>query len=196
MSAAATVEPHAFAPLPAGPFGVILADPPWRFMSYSGPTIPSRRPDRLYESVSLADLKRLDVASVAARDCALYVWTFGPHLAQTLELGAAWGFKFKTDVHWWVKTRKGGWPVPGLGHWSRKQGEQVWLFTRGHPKRLSGGVEQIIYAMRGGHSEKPPELYDRIEAMVGGPRLELFARQRRAGWESWGDQIEEGGLSL
>lgn len=184
-----------FEPLPSGPYPCILVDPPWRFMAYSGATVPSRR-GQLYATLSLAELAQLPIADVAAKDCALFVWTFGPHLAQTLALGEAWGFTFKTDVHWWVKTRKGGWPVPGLGHWSRKQGEQVWLFTRGRPKRLSGGVEQIIYAERGDHSAKPPELYDRIEALVGGPRLELFARQRRAGWDAWGNQIEAGGLNL
>jgi N6-adenosine-specific RNA methylase IME4 len=76
-----------------------------------------------------------------------------------------------------------------MGYWTRKQTEQCWLFTRGAPKRLSKGVEQIIHCPRGAHSAKPEQQYGLIEALVGGPYLEMFARTTRPGWTAWGDQV-------
>lgn len=82
-------------------------------------------------------------------------------------------------------------PRMSMGYWTRKQTEQCWLFTRGKPKRLSKGVRQVIRDPRREHSRKPDEQYARIEALVGGPYLELFARQQRPGWTSWGNQVEK-----
>jgi N6-adenosine-specific RNA methylase IME4 len=64
------------------------------------------------------------------------------------------------------------------------------LFTRGKPKRQSKGVRQLIVAGRREHSRKPEEARERIEALVPGPRLEMFARDPREGWDAWGDQTD------
>lgn len=83
----------------------------------------------------------------------------------------------------------------GFGYWTRKQVEPCWLFTRGSPKRVSKGVRQLIVEPRREHSRKPEAQYARIEALVDGPRLELFARSQRAGWDSWGNEIEKFGAA-
>ena len=176
--------------LPAGPFACILADPPWAFKTFSGRHgTPHRGEHDHYVTTATSDLCEIPVASVAAKDAALFMWVVDSHLPDALALGRAWGFEFKTCAFVWVKSRRGGWAVPGMGYWTRKQTEQCWLFTRGSPKRLSKGVEQIIHCPRGAHSAKPDAQYDAIEALVGGPRLELFARSRRPGWEAWGNEI-------
>lgn len=177
-------------PLPAGPFGCILADPPWAFRTFGGETMtPHRSAADHYQTVTTADLGLLPVAASAAKDCALFMWVVDSHLAEALTLASAWGFEFKTCAFVWVKSKRGGWAVPGFGYWTRKQTEQCWLFTRGSPKRLGKGVEQIIHCPRGAHSAKPDLQYERIEALVGGPRLELFARSERPGWTAWGDEV-------
>lgn len=176
--------------LPSGPFGCILADPPWAFRTFSGKNMtPHRCAEDHYSTSSTADLAKLPVGDVAAKDCALFMWVVDSHLQEALGLGRAWGFEFKTCAFVWVKSRAGGWPVPGFGYWTRKQTEQCWLFTRGKPKRLNKGVEQIIHCPRGAHSAKPDLQYDAIERLVGGPRLEMFARSARPGWEAWGDEV-------
>jgi N6-adenosine-specific RNA methylase IME4 len=129
------------------------------------------------------------VGSLAAKDCALFMWVVDSHLPDAIELARAWGFAFKTAAFVWVKSREGGYAKIGMGYWTRKQTEQCWLFTKGSPKRLGKGVRQIIHCPRGAHSAKPDEQYDRIEALVGGPYLELFARSQRPGWTAWGDQV-------
>lgn len=184
--------------LPPGPFGCILADPPWAFQTFNNKTgtTPHRGAEDHYGVMSADDLLALDVASIVDRDAALFMWVVDSHFDEAFALGKAWGFEFKTCAFVWVKSKAGGWAVPGMGYWSRKQTEQCWLFTRGKPKRLSKGVEQIIHCPRGAHSAKPDITYERIEALVGGPYLELFARSARPGWSAFGNEVgkRDGGL--
>lgn len=176
--------------LPAGPFACILADPPWSFKTYSGErTLPCRGAHDHYVTTPTEELCQIPVADVSADDAALFMWVVDSHLEDAFKLGRAWGFEFKTCAFVWVKSRLGGWPKVGMGYWTRKQTEQCWLFTRGKPKRLGKGVEQLIHCPRGAHSAKPDQQYDAIERLVGGPRLELFARSARPGWAAWGNEV-------
>lgn len=95
---------------------------------------------------------------------------------------------YKTIAFNWVKSREGYSPWPSLGYWTRKGAEICLLFTRGSPKRLRKDIEQVVFCPRGAHSAKPEIVYERIEALVGGPRIELFARHTRPGWAGWGSQ--------
>lgn len=190
--------------LPRNHFGCILADPPWAFRTFSGENMtPHRCAEDHYSTMDLAALKALPVGEVAAKDCALFMWVVGSHLAESIELAAAWSFEFKTDAFYWLKQRLNGAdqidlftgdiaePRIGFGYWTRKQVEPCWLFTRGSPKRLAKGVRQAIVEPRREHSRKPDAQYERIEALVAGPRLELFARHQRHGWTAWGNQTDK-----
>lgn len=176
--------------LPKGPFGCILADPPWAFRQWSGKNAtPHRGAHDHYDTTETTDLGKIRYADLTAPDCALFMWVVDSHFAEALDLGREWGFEFKTCAFVWVKSKLGGWPKVGMGYWTRKQVEQCWLFTKGSPKRLGKGVEQIIHCPRGAHSAKPDQQYDAIERLVGGPRLEMFARSRRPGWTAWGNEV-------
>lgn len=183
--------------LPSGPFGCILADPPWGFRTHSGTDVtPHRTEIDHYSTMTHADLLALPVAPVAARDCALFLWVVDSHLEMALELGRTWGFTYKTRAFSWLKM-KADFSAPriGMGYWTRKESEFCLLFTRGRPPRLDKGVREVMFgdtvaAQRREHSRKPDEQYDRIERLVGGPYLELFARQQRIGWQAWGNQTD------
>ena len=179
-------------PIPSGPFGCILADPPWRFVTYNEQSaVPTQASDP-YETMTLAEMVTLPVPEVAAADCALIMWVSGTHMPVALALGSAWGFRFiRSELFVWVKDRPFVQPKQGMGYWTRNGAECAMLFVRGSPKVLSHDVDQVLYCSRGEHSAKPEQLYDRIERLVGGPYLELFARRRRVGWQSWGNQIAE-----
>lgn len=178
-------------------YGAILADPPWAFVTYAGEwKLPTTGGDT-YKTMSLDALAALQADSVAADDCVLFLWTIDSHLDQAMELGQAWGFEYKTIAFIWVKSNEDStfrlFPAKpsfgiGMGYWTRKQAELCLLFTRGKPKRLDRGVRQIIDARRREHSRKPNEQYERIERLVAGPYLEMFARQRRPGWDAWGNE--------
>ena len=73
-----------------------------------------------------------------------------------------------------------------MGYWTRASSEVCLLGTRGKPKRLNADVRQGIIAPVRQHSRKPDGIHERIERLVAGPYLELFARQQREGWTAWG----------
>jgi N6-adenosine-specific RNA methylase IME4 len=141
------------------------------------------------------DLRAMQPA--AAESCALFMWTIDSMLPDALRLINAWDFTFKTVAFTWVKTNgkqsslfyDNPGTSTGMGYWTRKNCEMVLLATRGKPRRISKSVKQTIFAPRREHSRKPIEIYDRIEALVGGPRLEMFARHIRPGWDAFGDQL-------
>jgi N6-adenosine-specific RNA methylase IME4 len=184
---------------PIGQYGVVYADPPWAFRSWSDKG-RNRCPDamvrqkglaeRHYKVMTINDIADLPVESIAADNCALFMWTVDCNLPDALEIGKDWGFKFKTVAFSWVKTTLDGSGFPiGLGYWTRGNPEQCLLFTKGAPKRKSAAVRQLLIAPRKEHSAKPPETYERIEALLDGPYIEIFARNTRPGWSSWGDQL-------
>ena len=77
----------------------------------------------------------------------------------------------------------------GLGYHTRQNVELCLSATKGKPKRVSGGVHQVVMAPRREHSRKPDEVYERIEALYPGPYLELFSRTSRTGWDAIGDEV-------
>jgi N6-adenosine-specific RNA methylase IME4 len=188
----------------------VLADPPWRFATYSakgrgrspdGPALHPRNnhPERHYATMSLEEIKDMRVADAAGEDSVLLLWAVDPLLPQALEVGAAWGFTFKTIGFVWAKERRTTsvrgegfedrdskrFPM-GTGYWTRANPEVCLLFTRGAPRRVSASVRKLLIAPRREHSRKPELQYQRIEALLPGPYLELFSREDRPGWDTWG----------
>jgi N6-adenosine-specific RNA methylase IME4 len=193
-----------FAPLPAieGGAACVHADPPWGFRSNSIAK-PGRNAMRHYSCLRLDEIAALPVRDVVARDAFLWLWVPGPFLVigAHLPIVRAWGFEPTAIGFSWVKLRRSHEPnqlrlLPlaesdlhiGLGHTTRKNAEFCVLGRRGKPKRLSSGVREIILAPVREPSRKPDEAYVRIERFCAGPYLDLFARQRRPGWATWGDE--------
>lgn len=170
------------APLPSGPFGCVLADPPWSFRTYGKKRRRTRTRRAPYGVMSLDDIKALPVEQVCARDCLLFMWTVSHLQSAAIDVAAAWGFKPVSVAFVWDKGRM------GMGYWTRQEVEICHLFKRGNPRRLSKGVRSLIKAPRREHSRKPDEQYGRIQKLVDGPYLELFARQAWPGWSSWGNE--------
>ncbi len=171
-------------------FACILADPAW---SYKDKALAGNRGAGCkYPLLTDNDLYSLPVASLAADDCALFMWATMPKLAEALQCGAAWGFTYKTNAFTWVKRNKTGSPwFFGMGRWTRANAELCLLFTKGKPKRESAGVCSVIDTVRGRHSAKPAETRDRIVSLVGDvPRVELFAREHTPGWVSLGYDLD------
>ena len=124
-------------------------------------------------------------------------------LRAALELGKAWGFEFVTDLFYWLKqklvaadqvdifTGDIAEPKISMGYHTRKQLEPCWLFKRGKGLPVCDhAVRQLIIAPPTAHSRKPAEQYDRLERLYGEPRrIELFARNTRKGWDSWGNEV-------
>lgn len=190
---------------PTGKYGAILADPPWRFEVWSGETAVKARASsngtnvaagHHYQTMDRQNIAALSVEALAADDCALFLWVTWPTLLEAIDLMRGWGFEYKTCAFAWMKAHAGQVEMfrddldtqMGMGYWTRANSEVCLLATRGKPKRLNADVRQGIIAPRREHSRKPDDIHERIERLVAGPYLELFARQQRPGWTTWGNE--------
>lgn len=180
-------------------YGIIMADPPWLFENYSKKG-EGRNATAHYDCMATADIAALPVEYLASRHCALFLWGTSPLLPDVLVVMRAWGFRFAGKAFCWAKaTRKGvetpfkpigdnqNWQI-GLGYSTRANTEDCWLGIMGQPERLDRGVRELIVSPAREHSRKPDEAYERATRLYPGPALELFARERRAGWAAWGNE--------
>lgn len=189
-----------------GYYGAILADPPWRFATWNKATSIKRRSSGTnvcaavhYDTMTSDDIAALPVVDLAAPDCCLFMWISWPMLPDALATIDAWGFRYKTCAFDWMKAHAGQLDMlrddtdvlMGMGYWTRANSEPCLLATRGSPKRLSAAVRQGIIEPRREHSRKPDCVHSRIEKLVEGPYLELFARSPRTGWDTWGNETNK-----
>lgn len=177
-------------PLPEGPFDLILADPPWHFDTFSEKG-QSKGPSAHYSTMSIDQLCQLPVPAIAAGNSGLALWVYGPLLPEALVVMRAWGFDYKSDLLTWIKTTSTGKPAFGTGYTTRKNTEMMIYGTRRSGlKVFDRSVRQSLFALRREHSRKPDEASEALERLFGPVRrLELFARRRRPGWESWGNEL-------
>jgi N6-adenosine-specific RNA methylase IME4 len=184
-------------------YGAIYADPPWHFQSWTNGRwkgdgkifTPPKAPE--YHTMSVDQIASMPVHKLAADDCILFMWGIWVMLPEALRVIDSWGFRYKTCAFNWSKAdvsqvdmfRDDADTQLGLGDWVRQDSEFCLLATRGKPKRKSASVRQGIIERRRQHSRKPDCVYGRIESLVDGPYIELFARSTRPGWEAWGAEV-------
>lgn len=184
-------------------YGTIIADPPWTYddkmlrMTSTGNGSAAK-----YRVLSLDQIRAfLETEHVKVADNAhLWLWATNAFVAEAHDVARAWGFKPKT-VATWVKGRlavvNGNQPLLVQhicqGHYLRNSTEHVVFAVRGTaPPRVRNLPTAFVYPGRWTgrkHSEKPPVIHDWAERLGVGPRLEIFARRSRVGWDAIGDQL-------
>lgn len=177
-------------PLPDKVYRTILADPPWPEYGGGSLGVP-RGANRHYELMDLDSIYRLPVAKLADPvGCHLYLWTTNSYMWHSFKVMASWGFRHITVITW-AKNRI------GLGQYFRGQTEHCMFGCSGRPlgyrkrpdgKRVQGRT--LITALVREHSRKPDQLMEMAEEVSHPPRIELFSRHSRVGWDSWGLQIQ------
>jgi len=168
--------------LPQKKYGVILADPEWRFEVYSRETGMDRAADNHYPTTATDEICKRDVPSIAADDCVLFLWATVPMLPDALKVMAAWGFDYKSH-RMWRKTRI------GTGYWFRNAHELLMVGTRGNIPAPAMGEQwdSVGEGDNSEHSRKPDWQYELIEHYFPNlPKIELNARRARPGWDAWG----------
>lgn len=157
-----------------------------------------------YDVMTLDQIKALPVGDLFADDAVLFMWVIQAMLPEALELINAYGFTYKTVALYWFKLLPSLDAQPklfmtaeemkmGMGYHTRAEVEQCWIATRGKGYvRQDAGVRQSIFAPLREHSRKPEEAVRRVERLVGPdlPKVEVFARRRRAGWTVFGNQVD------
>ena len=193
--------------LPNKKYQVIYADPPWDYggkMQYDKTTIKGENigfekkiflssAGFKYPTLKLKQLKTLDVKSIADDDCILFMWTPGPQLANSVELGEAWGFEYKTVAFVWDKM------IHNPGRYTLSQTEFVLVFKKGKIPQPRGArnVRQMVAVPRGKHSEKPIEVIKGITKMFPQQdKIELFARNNFVGWDNWGLEVPDSKIEI
>lgn len=191
-------------------YSVILADPPWEFSDQGTRMSPAHESDQRarahYATLPTPEIQALPVASIAADNALLFLWIPGALVAQGVHVDVckAWGFPPKNIITW-IKTARNGQPRIGGGHYTRSVSEdlivaartpeldpehdRLVVASRGRGASLvrDRSIPNIIVAERQDHSAKPDAQYTLIETLAGNvPRIELFARQERDGWDRWG----------
>lgn len=202
---------------PVGGFGLIMADPPWSYAMFSDKGY-AKAPEAQYDTMPLEQIKALPVGALAARDCMLWLWAVNPQLPQAIEVLQGWGFTFKTAGTWLKRSTRGKVSF-GTGYILRSSNEPFLIGTRGSPKttrstrsavithderfKRTGDWSDIwpngtvtIEASVREHSRKPEEGYRACEELMPNvQRADLFSRQQRPGWTSWGNQTDKFGVS-
>lgn len=193
----ALTEPNPAADLTSkfeGPYATILADPPWQFQNRTGKMAPEHKRLLRYPTMELKEIMDLPVARMAAAQSHLYLWVPNALLQEGLQVMAAWGFTYKSNLVWYKTRQDGGPDGRGVGFYFRNVTELVLFGVRGRMRTLQRGRTQVnlLSTRKREHSRKPDEFYDLIEACSPGPYLELFARFKRPNWHQWGNEdVEE-----
>jgi len=174
-------------------YDVILADPPWAFEVWDKDTGQGRSAESHYSTMGIEELCALPIRELAADNCALFMWAVWPSLLDYPKMVFdAWEFNYRTIGFVWVKANKSGFGFfTGMGYYARANTEPCLLAVRGSMPVARHDIQSLIYSPVREHSRKPDEQYAKIEKLYPGKRyLELFARRKRAGWDSWGNEIE------
>lgn len=177
-------------------YKTIVADPPWRYGAWGRTKLNSRPPtenypidkkyDMPYETMSVEEIKALNVAGLADENCELYLWTTQKYLPDAFEVLKAWGFKYCQTLTW-CKTPRG----KGQGGVYCPTNEFLILGRKGKMPKVKR-IDTTWWNVKrtNKHSKKPEFFQDLIETVSDAPRLEMFARRERENWDVWGNEVE------
>lgn len=169
-------------PLPQQRFSCIVIDPPWPMPKIERKAHPWQGVSLDYPTMPIADIEKLPISDLADESSHIYLWVTHRFLPDGLRLLGAWGFKYQCLMTW--AKPSGFTPYSWM-----YDSEHVLFGTRGGLKLLKRGLRLTFTEPVNGHSVKPEVFYDRVRAASPGPRLEMFARQERSGFTSWGNEV-------
>ena len=174
--------------LPNKKYSIVYADPPWTYRDKA--LAGNRGACCKYQVMTHEDICTLPVGKISNNNCILFMWATMPKLDECFEVISAWGFTYKTCAFTWVKKNKvsDSWFF-GMGRWTRSNAELCLLATRGNPQRINAGISSVIDTPIEEHSKKPDVVRNKIVELCGDiPRIELFARDKKEGWDCWGNE--------
>ena len=177
-------------------YKLIYADPPWKYNNkntgrYHYNTIKNFNKGMIsgasnkYPCMSINELLSMNLENIMNDNCVLFLWSTTPLLDQAFKLLFGWGFDYKTTFYWDKKN------TLGMGFWFRNNVEPCLIGVRGDIKPFRLQIPNIISRKPSNHSKKPSDLYSIMESLDLKPRIELFARDRRDGWDCYGNQLSK-----
>lgn len=173
-------------------YKLIYADPPWSFNNKNTGGSMKSGADNQYNTMTLDQLKNMDINSISDDDCILIMWWVGSQPQEAIDLTKAWGFTLKNmNGFVWHKLTKNNKDHFGMGFWTRAGSESALIAIKGKPKPASRSVRAVGSYTVGKHSVKPDGFRERCVELAGDvPRLEMFAREKTEGWDVFGNEVE------
>lgn len=183
-------------PIPINSYSLIVCDPPWTYNLRE--TDVSHRGRCPYPSMSDQQILDMPIGAIATSDAYLLLWVTNNHLSLGFKCLNQWGFKHKSTFTWVKTTISSTEDEPiasmGIGHYGRNCTEHFLIATKGKPGSFTKlgltSIRNVIFTPRLRHSEKPQAFWDDVAYPLAqkleGSAIELFARQKREGWDSWG----------
>lgn len=176
--------------VPMFSYDLIAADPPWPFENYSAKG--EKKSARLhYDTMSMDQIAALRVGDLLTKHGWFALWTTAPALnLQIRIMEDAWGIRYVTHLVWAKRTNSGKLTM-GPGYVARTRHELILIGKVGKPPRARA-IDSLFDGVRREHSRKPEEFYRHMERfMPNARRLDLFSRQPRDGWDSWGREARK-----
>ena len=165
---------------PDGLFDVIAIDPPWAYgREYDPETSRVANP---YPEMPQSELLKIELP--VKDDAVLFLWTTHAFIFDAKELMDKWGFTYKACMVWNKEKI-------GMGSWLRMQCEFCLVGIKGKPFWNNTTYRDIITSPRREHSRKPDEFFDMVANITAGRRLEYFSREKRDGWEIFGNDTDK-----
>lgn len=175
-------------------YKTILADPPWKYDNkHTGGNMQSGAVQK-YPTMSFTEIRDIPIKNIAGRDCVLFLWITTPLKSTIMKAGIveSWGFNYKTSLYWNKNNN-------GLGFWFRNAVEECLICTRGKVTPFRSSLPNLFTAKPTRHSEKPEKFFEIIEPIIEkwdlNPKIELFARKKRDGWDCVGNDIDGKSIS-
>ena len=172
--------------LGTAPFATIVIDPPWDYADGGLGDDLFGKANPPYSTMPIHEIRELSVGELADTDCHAYLWVPNQFLHKGVELLEGWDFRYVTCLTWCK-------PGIGLGHYYRNSTEHILFGVKGSQglERKDVGTWFQWPRPKREHSAKPPEFFELVESCSPGPRLEMFAREEREGWTSWGAEVPQ-----
>ena len=164
----------------SGLYEVISVDPPWNYGREFDPN--SSRVANPYPEMTVEQIKAINLPFT--QNAILFLWTTHKFLPDAFEVLKHWQFEYKATLVWNKEKI-------GMGSWFRMQCEFCLFAIKGKPLWDNSVERDIITESRREHSRKPDAFFDMVNRICYGRKLEYFSREKRDGWEVFGNDINK-----
>jgi len=165
-------------------YKTIVIDPPWPVRKIVRKVRPNQKQKLDYPTMPLEQIQALPIASIAADNSVLFLWTTQAFLPKSFNILSQWGFKYQRTIAW---DKQNGMCLFGFHH----RTEFCLFGYKGkiemYPRRKA--IPTVFQAKSERHSAKPDCFYDMV-SVFGTPYADIFARKERHGWDVWGNEVE------
>lgn len=170
-------------PLPDEKYQTLVIDPPWP----SQKILREVRPNQDifdYPTMTIEQIKQFPLNQIAAENSHIYLWTTHKFLPDALDILEFWDFKYQCLLTW-VKN-------VGMTPFSWMYSTEHCLFGRkGNLDLLKKGIRLDFTGKVREHSRKPDEFYSKVKLVSPEPRIDIFSREKREGFEQYGNEKDK-----